>query len=210
MKKLYDILVPFLKKYSWGENILEHIRRHPTIYEYVEAFLVALVLALVIRTFLLQPYKIPSGSMIPALKVGDRIFVFRLPYWFGAKPEVGDIVVFKVPKDINNYDPKKPVYIKRVVGLAGDEVEIKRGRIFVNGELIEDPPIFKEINYVHLVGGMDRPYYSRTVPEGRIYVFGDNSAHSYDSRAWGGVPYENIIGKAFFRYWPLWRIGLVR
>jgi len=167
-------------------------------------------MVLIIRTFLFQPYKIPSGSMEPTLQIGDRIFAFRLPFWFGKRPGRGDIIVFKTPDSI--YDRTKPVYIKRVVGLPGEVVEIRQGRLYVDGRLVDSPEAFDHITYVHQNSGMDHPFFRCKVPENEILVFGDNSRNSYDGRAWGGVPSRNVKGKALFRYWPWkpWRVGLLR
>ena len=147
--------------------------------------------------------------MIPALQVKDRIFVFRLPYWFNKVPKVGNVVVFKTPKAI--YDPKKPIYIKRVVGVSGDLVEIRDGDLYVDGERQSQGPI-PEIEYQNYSLGMKSPFFKRRVPDGEVFVFGDNSANSFDSRAWGGVPIRNIKGRAVFRFWPFipWRVGLIR
>lgn len=209
MDWVYRVFTALIDDFAWGQAAIEHIRRNAKIYEYVESFFIAGAVAMLIRTFLFQPYKIPSGSMIPTLEIGDRIFAFRLPYWFGRSPKRGDIVVFRTPDSI--HDPDKPIYIKRVVGLPGDEVEIRNGRLYVNGELATAPEAFNNIEYFHYTPGMDKPFFRMHVPEGEVLVFGDNSRNSYDGRAWGGVPLKNVKGKAVLRYWPWapWRVGIL-
>ena len=169
--------------------------------ETVESLLIALLIALVIRTFVVQAFKIPSGSMRPTLIEGDRIFVWKLPYWFARDPVRGDVIVFKYPED-----PKKD-YIKRLAGLGEEEIRIQDGSIIVDDKLIT------ENNF------SNRYYYNRdkygskgqtiAIPTRSFYVLGDNSANSRDSRYWGFVPRKNIVGKAVFIYWPLNRIRII-
>ena len=168
-----------------------------------EPFLIAAALALLIRTFLLGPYKIPTGSMRPTFLEGDRIFVDKISYRFHP-PERGDIVVFKYPLD------RKKDFVKRLAGLPGDRIEIRDGKLIINKEILEGAPF------------ADRYYYNREdweygkeglaiqVPVERYFVLGDNSAQSSDSRNWGFVPKKNMIGKAFFIWWPPKRIKLVQ
>ena len=177
--------------------------------EWVESIVVALLLALFIREFFIQAFKIPSGSMIPTLLVGDRLMVNKLRYGPKirftdkrlpgfSKPKRGDIVVFIFPED-----PKRD-FIKRLIALGGETVEIKDGNIFINGKHVEDPAINKIYYYNRGdYGGEGRVI---KVPEGYVYVLGDNSASSHDSRFWGFVPEPNIIGRAEFVYWPLTRL----
>lgn len=155
-----------------------------------------------------QPYWIPSGSMVPALQVGDRILVDENYYLFHS-PRVGDIVAYQPPEPV--YDPEKPIFVKRIVGLPGDELSLVEGRLYRNGELVAQEPI-ASLRYsgipTEATGEAARPG-RMAVPPGSVYVFGDNSARSYDSRYWGGVPVENLRGKAIYRFWPLSRIGKV-
>jgi len=175
--------------------------------EYFEAILIAIILALLIRTFIVQAFKIPSGSMKPTLLVGDHILVNKFIY--GVKfpfvkttlipitdPERGDIVVFKFPED-----PKKD-FIKRVIGIPGDIVEIRNKKVYLNHKPMED-------NYgtyldPHVIPGSARPrdnFGPVTVPAQSIFVMGDNRDHSYDSRFWGFVDLSMLKGKAFIIYW---------
>lgn len=201
-----------LEKNAVGKRIVQHVKRHPKVYSLVQEIAVLVIAVLLIRTFIIEPYKIPSGSMIPALEINDRIFVFRLPYWLGKVPRRGDIVVFKVPKTIPNYDPEKPVYIKRVVGLPGETLEIRNGKLFADGDEVTAPKIFAQLTYVNQIPGMAKPFTSMKIPEDSMLGFGDNTRNSYDSRAWGPIPVKNVKGEAVFRYWPFlpWRVGLVR
>ncbi len=164
--------------------------------------LVAFLLAMFIRTFAVQAYKIPTGSMEPTLLVGDYILVnrlaygFRLPYigyiarW--GDIERGDIVVFIYPEE-----PSKD-FIKRVIGLPEEIVEIKRKKVYINGKEIDDPwGVFRDERYI----GYPRDDFGPIqVPEDEIFVMGDNRDESNDSRFWGTVPIENIKGEAFLIY----------
>jgi len=175
--------------------------------ENIEAILFAIVLALFIRTFVIQAFKIPSGSMKETLLVGDHILVNKFIY--GVKlpflqktiipvtePDRGDIVVFKFPKD-----PKKD-FIKRVVGITGDQIVIKDKKVYVNGELEEEKHI------MHMDSNIFPAQYSRrdnlesvTVPPDSIFVMGDNRDNSHDGRFWGFVDLKAVKGQAFIIYW---------
>ncbi|MCI5130202.1 MAG: signal peptidase I [Candidatus Electrothrix sp. EH2] len=175
--------------------------------EYTEAIIIALVLALFIRTFIVQAFKIPSGSMLQTLLIGDHILVSKFIYgirnpFTGSvlipirSPQRGDIVVFKYPKD-----PKLD-YIKRVVATAGDIVEIKNKNVFINGALPEYR--YGEFRDPHILPASEGPrdnFGPITVPEGHIFVMGDNRDNSSDSRFWGFVDLDAVKGKAFIIYW---------
>ncbi len=174
--------------------------------EWVKSIVIALILALFIRAFFVQAYKIPSGSMIPTLLVGDYLLVNKIV--FGIRnpikddflyrwkvPQRQEIVVFTYPVD------KKLDFIKRVIGLPGDTVEIVNKKVFVNGKPLQEP-------YVQFT---DREIYPKEisprdnfgpvkVPEGQIFVLGDNRDQSYDSRFWGFVPLRSLKGKALIIY----------
>lgn len=143
--------------------------------------------------------------MLDTLKINDRVFVNRLAYMFD-DPHVGDIVVFRVPETIPNYDPEKPIWIKRVVGVEGDTVRIDHNRLVINDQLVDDPPFFKKNPYMSNLQNGDR-YHDVKVGKNQVLVFGDNSANSHDSRYWGPIDKDRIIGKAFVRFWPPSRIG---
>lgn len=175
--------------------------------EYFEAICIAILLALFIRTFIVQAFKIPSGSMLPTLLIGDHLLVNKFIYGiripFSGKilvpvvePSKGDVVVFKFPKD------KSIDYIKRVVGTPGDTIEIKRKKLFVNGIAVEDPHAHVGSPSVLDAGASPRDNFGPIlVPEDRIFVMGDNRDNSYDSRFWGFVDQQDILGKAFILYW---------
>ena len=175
--------------------------------ENIEAIAVAVVLALFIRTFVVQAFKIPSGSMKPTLLIGDHILVnkfiygIKIPFWDKIiipikEPERGDIVVFKFPED-----PSKD-FIKRVIGIGDDVIEIRNKQLYVNGKRMET-------HYgVHLdssiISGSLQPRDNLgpiKVPPDSLFVMGDNRDHSYDSRFWGFVRLKALKGKAFIIYW---------
>jgi signal peptidase I len=150
----------------------------------------------IVRPFVIQPFWIPSESMLPTLEVGDRLFVDKFIYRF-REPEVGDMVVF----DGLETDDE---LIKRVVAVAGDRVKVRDGVLRVNGEFPEEP-------YARAVLFPDGSDFGPTrLQEGEVFVMGDNRGNSRDSRFFGPVPLENIEGEAFLRFWPLSRIGTLQ
>ncbi len=171
--------------------------------EWGEPFLIAALLAFVIRSFILGPYKIPTGSMIPTFMIGDRIFVDKVSYRLHP-PERGDIIVFKYPLD------RKKDFVKRLVGLPGDRIEIREGKLLVNGKAMEDPPFSEHYYYNHEDWEYGKTGQIIIVPPRSLFALGDNSAQSSDSRNWGFVPQKDLIGKAILIWWPLQRIKLVR
>lgn len=251
--------------------------------EWLDALVIAFVLAMFLRVFMIELFKIPTGSMTPTLVGGlvsttdfngdgrrdllllrdggegeplvflndgvgyvpqgpanldpeqierlargarvrnDRILVNKFAYWF-RPPARGDIVVFKVPERI--WDPAKPIYIKRCVGLPAERLAFDtQGALLVNDTLVETPPFFLRQSYAawlppevtprpEVTYGEDaygNRYIERMhVPRGEIYVFGDNTLSSLDSRYWGGVPLINLRGRAFLRFWPADQFGILR
>lgn len=171
--------------------------------EWGEPFLIAALIAILIRTFLLGPYKIPTGSMRPTLLEGDRIFVDKVTYRF-RPPQRGEIVVFKYP-----VEPKKD-FVKRLIAFGGEEVEIRAGSLYINGIKLEEPTQISNRNYENR---NDWAYAKEgqviKVPADSFFVLGDNTQHSSDSRNWGFVPKSYLVGRAFLIWWPLDRIGLV-
>jgi signal peptidase I len=182
-------------------------KKKSAVREYTEAILIALVLALFIRTFIVQAFKIPSGSMLHTLLIGDHILVSKFIYGIKnpfsdsllipiKQPKQGDIVVFKYPQD-----PKLD-YIKRVMATAGDIVEIKDKKIFINSTPVEDP--HGEFTDNRILSASESPrdnFGPLTVPEKHIFVMGDNRDNSYDGRFWGCVDLKAVRGKAFILYW---------
>lgn len=163
--------------------------------EVLETVVYALVLALLLRTFIIQAFWIPSGSMIPTLEPGDRVLVLK--FWYSLPkidPKRGQIVVFKYP-----VDPKRD-FVKRLIGMPGDTVEIKDGRVFINSREIAEPYVQHPDNF-----SME----PTVVPAKKYFCLGDNRSNSQDSRFWGFVPADFMRGPAVFRYWPVSRIGLL-
>ena len=207
--------------------------RKSTLREYAESIGVAVAIALLLRAFVVEAFQIPSGSMIPTLEIGDHIFVAKFSYGVGIpftntkilelkQPVRGDVIVFKYP-----VDPSVD-YIKRVVGLPGDRIELKRNELFVNGQPVPREKV-GEYEYSEGTSGFPEGYqcelweetlgkarhqkiqcpskptpgfYGPTVvPPGHVFVMGDNRDNSSDSRVWGFVPHENITGRALIVWW---------
>ena len=191
----------------------EAIKKKSVFREYAEAAAIAILLALIIRTFVVQAFKIPSGSMEPTLLVGDHILVNKFIYGVKlplirntiipvSQPKRNDVIVFIYPVD------KSKDFIKRVIGLPGDKVEILGHKVLINGKAFDD-----KYGYFAPDEGNASHQNNATkigpilVPEGQYFVMGDNRDHSYDSRFWGFVPSRSIKGKAFIIYWswPHWK-----
>ena len=181
------------------------------IIEYGIVAVVAIALALLVQAFLVKPYRIPSESMASTLRPGDRVLVNRVVYRL-REPHRGDVMVFRYPED------RTVVFIKRIVGVPGDRLQVREGRLWVNGHPVDEP-------YVHRTGGLRDPTAASgmvtgstmrepwslaqpfTVPRDSYFVMGDNRTDSDDSRFWGTVPRADIIGEGFIVYWPLGRWG---
>jgi signal peptidase I len=189
------------------------LKKKSVIRDWVESIIIAFLLAMVIRAFLVQAFKIPTGSMRMTLIEGDLILVNKFIY--GAKvpfsnlrlpalkePKRGDVIVFIYPED------KKKDFIKRLVGLPGDVVEIKGGSIYINDQPAQEA-IFKQIYYWNR-GQLGSAGEKMVVPADSYLVLGDNSATSKDSRYWGYVPKNNLLGQAMVIYWPPQRIRLIK
>jgi len=181
--------------------------------DWVESIVVAFILAMIIRTFVIQAFKIPSGSMRSTLLEGDLILVNKFIY--GAKipftglnlpalrqPKKGDVIVFIYPDN-----PKKD-FIKRLVGSPGETLEIKSGTVYVNDKPLIDS-IFNQ-RYYYNRGEFGQEGKKIKITDDNFFVLGDNSASSQDSRYWGFVPRKNILGKALVIYWPPKRIKIIR
>jgi signal peptidase I len=164
--------------------------------ELVKTLLSAAVLAFGIRSCVAEARFIPSESMLPTLEIDDRLIIEKISYRF-RKPERGDVVVFS-PTEALQEQNYREAFIKRVIGLPGDVVEVKDGKVYVNSQQLTEKYILDAPNY---------NYGPIKVPSDRYLVFGDNRNNSYDSRYWGFVPLENLIGRAAIRFWPLDRLG---
>ncbi len=178
--------------------------------EYGEALLVALVVAIIIRTFFFQPFTIPSGSMLETIQIGDYLLVNKMAYgmknpftdnsWLyeGNDPAHGDIIVFKYPED------PSVDYIKRVIGVPGDTIEIRDKQLYRNNTPVQEP--YTQHKDPHMMMDVRDNYGPVTVPAHSFFVMGDNRDNSRDSRYWGFVKKEAIHGKAWRIYWS-WEPG---
>jgi signal peptidase I len=181
--------------------------------ELVVIVAVALGVALGIQAFLVKPFRIPSESMVPTLEIGQRVLVNRLGEHFG-DPERGDVMVFKPPQGADDnmcgvsHPAEQPCprstpgksdtnFIKRVVGLPGERLSVRAGRVYINGKLQKEPFIRPDTQCA--LCNMPDPI---VIPAGQYYMMGDNRGASADSREWGPVPKDNFIGNAFATYWP--------
>jgi signal peptidase I len=175
--------------------------RSRSVIEWVLIIIAAVLVSLLIRTFVFQTFFIPSGSMEPTLQIGDRIVVSKLSVEFGTIHR-GDILVFKAPTAVRTQCGDDVAdLVKRVIGLPGDHLTSKGNTIYVNGAPLKqswshNEPLGKAIGKV-------------TVPANHYFMMGDNEADSCDSRFWGTIPHSAIIGKAFIRIWPLGRFGFL-
>jgi signal peptidase I len=168
--------------------------------EWLAVIVVALVLAVGVRSYVIQTFFIPSGSMEPTLEVGDRILVFKLAYDFSS-PAIGDVVVFKAPPSEHCGDPSVTDLVKRIVAVPGDRISSIGNTIVVNGK-----PLVQ--NWPHYADLID-PITPQTIPANHYFVMGDNHPASCDSRVWGTVPRSDIIGKVVLKIWPLSQFGTI-
>ncbi len=180
--------------------------------QYAEAIVIAVILALVVRTFVVQAFKIPSGSMLQTLQVGDHILVNKFLYWF-TDPQQGDIIVFKYPQDEGRD------FIKRVIGLPGDKVEIRGKQVYINDKPLTEPyAIHLDPATLESSSSPRDGFGPVVVAPGQLFMMGDNRDYSMDSRFWGFLDVKKIRGKAFIIYWswdrerfrPRWeRLGML-
>lgn len=231
------VVATFLTGLIWGGYLLilrwqpadtPPPEKEPLLVEYARSFFPIVLIVLLLRSFLVEPFRIPSGSMMPTLLVGDFILVNKFTYGFRlpvvhtkiiemGKPERGDIVVFRYPKD------PTVDYIKRIIGLPGDRVGYYHKQVHINGEPIKQTALGEyeggglwgtETLISEDLGNVTHDILVRTgepsskegeftVPEGQYFVMGDNRDNSNDSRFWGTVPEANLVGKAFF-IWMSW------
>lgn len=175
-------------------NLWHKIRENGT------TVIIALVLAFVIRIFIAEPRYIPSESMFPTLATGDRLVIEKVAYHFHP-PAKGEIVVFQPPTQLRllGYE-KNQAFIKRAIATEGETVAVKNGIVYVNDQPLTEDYIAAQPEYDLL---------PVVIPEGQLFVMGDNRNNSNDSHIWGFLPVENVIGHAVFRFWPLDRIGIV-
>jgi signal peptidase I len=178
-----------------AEQVTPAAMRKSVLQEYAEALIIAVLLALVIRAFVVQAFKIPSGSMLPTLQIGDQILVNKFIYYFEPIRQ-GDIIVFKYPQD------ETRDFIKRVIALPGETLEVRGRQVLVNGVPLKEP-------YAVYSEGPSPPLLERAhlgplvIPPGKLFMMGDNRDHSMDSRVWGLLDIHKIKGKAFIVYFSL-------
>ncbi len=169
--------------------------------ENLQLVVIALCLALLIRTFVAEPRYIPSDSMLPTLHLGDRLVVEKISYRF-RPPATGDIIVFEPPQQLQVLGyAKDQAFIKRVIGESGQVVSIAKGKVYLNSQPLKEDYITEPPAY---------QWGPKRVPAEELFVMGDNRNDSNDSHIWGFLPKQNIIGRAWFRFWPLDRIGFIR
>jgi signal peptidase I len=195
------------KKEQWQKYKADVKKNRKSMYHLIdllETVVVALILALIIRKYVIQTSIVPTGSMIPTLMIKDRLFVNKFIYRFKS-PVRGDIVVFKSP-----YKDGKD-YVKRCIALPGETVEIKRGQVYINGKHL----ILPGVNILLVTDdGNSTELYKYfgpvEIPDKSYFMLGDNRGNSLDSRVWGFVPQKDLLGKAVFTFWPFSRMNLLK
>jgi len=173
-----------------------------TVLTYAVCILVAVVIALIVRYFLIEPYRIPTGSMLPTIQLNDMVLANKLVYKTGHDPKYNDIVVFKDP------DGEYPQLIKRVIATGGQTVNLVDGHVEVDGKKLVEPYTHGEPS--NPLPGYPDITFPYKVPQGDIWVMGDNRTNSADSRAFGAVPISTVYGRAWWTYWPLGHFGALR
>ena len=188
-------------------KFMSDVKMKSKIREFIEGIIAAVLIALLITTFIVKMYKIPSRSMVPTLLVGDQLVVnkfiygIKIPYFRNTilsitDPQRGDIVVFIYPQD------RSLDFIKRVIGTGGDKIEIKDKKIFINGKVFTDNIGIYSDKMIYPASLQPRDNFGPvTVPKGSLFVMGDNRDESMDSRFWGFVDLKDVQGKAFIIYW---------
>jgi signal peptidase I len=179
---------------QWGQLFRQALG---VLREMVETGVPALIIAIFINLFLVQATQVLGQSMEPNLHTRQRVLVEKVTYRFLHAPRRGDIVVI----DLKPEDKTDDMLIKRVIGLPGDTIEIRGGEVYIDGEKLEEPWM------INMGGGSYGP---KTIPPLHVFVMGDNRGASNDSRNFGPVPVENLIGHAWFSYWPWEDMGLIK
>jgi signal peptidase I len=171
----------------------------------IETVVVALSIFLIVYLFVMQPHQVNGQSMVPNFQDGEYLLTDKISYRVG-EPERGDIVVFHAPEASQCPEGTGCDFIKRVIGLPGESVQVKDNHFYLNGQLLDED--YLPTDYVTKPGAYTQngPV---TVPSNSYFVAGDNRSHSSDSRVWGAVPIDNIVGKVFFRYWPPMAMGKI-
>jgi len=177
--------------------------------ELIGVVVVAILVAFLLRTFVVATYSIPSGSMEPTLKVGDRIVVDKLSYHLHGVDH-GNIVVFSTPPNEDCAGPPVSDLVKRVIALPGEIISLNDGHVLINGRIVPEPYLPPDVRDETYPGPGGAPYslhHAFRVPAGDVFVMGDNRPRSCDSRFWGPIAQSTIVGKVDMRIWPLSRIG---
>ncbi len=169
--------------------------------DFIETIVIALAIFVIVYQFLFQPHQVKGNSMYDNFYDGEYLLTDKVSYRF-KEIEYADVIVFKAPRN-EDYD-----YIKRVVGLPGDKIMIQGGRIFLNGEIYDETG-YLDLNANTRAGQFAQEGMTVTVPANQYFAVGDNRNNSSDSRDWGPIPVQNIVGKAWVKYWPLNKIGMV-
>lgn len=174
--------------------------------DFFETIVTALAIFVLVYLFLLQPHQVKGNSMYTFLpdsfNNGEYLLTNKISYRFN-DPQRGDVVIFKAPQN-QDYD-----YIKRIIGLPEERIKIQKGKVFINDLLLDESKYLPNDSYTN-AGRFIKEGEILTIPLEKYFVIGDNRSHSSDSRDWGFISQKNIIGKAWFRYWPLAKIGLVK
>ena len=192
-----------------GRHAADPQRSGRWIAELVGVVVIAVVIAVVLRAFVLATYSIPSGSMEPTLQIGDRIVVDKLSYHLHGVGQ-GDIVVFSTPPNENCAGPPVADLVKRVIGLPDETISLSAGRVYINGHVLPEPWLPADARTDTMPGPSAKPYslhHPYRIPAGDVYVMGDNRTLSCDSRYWGPIAESKIVGKVDLRIWPLSRLN---
>lgn len=173
--------------------------------DFIETVVTALAIFVIVYLFLFQPHSVKGNSMSTpfpqAFLDGEYFLTNKITYKFN-EPKKGEVVVFKAPQN-EDYD-----YIKRIIAIPGDTIKIREGKVYVNGELLDESAYLTPDSFTS-AGHFLKEGEEISTPQGKYFVLGDNRNHSSDSREWGFVPFKNIIGKAWFRYWPINKLGVI-
>jgi signal peptidase I len=193
-----------------GRDASSEQRSNRWIIELVSVVVIAVVVAFLLRTYVVATYSIPSGSMEPTLQVGDRIVVDKLSYNLHGVDR-SNIIVFSTPPKEDCAGPPVSDLVKRVIGLPGETISLSGGRVYIDGHVLAEPWLPTAVRTETYPGPSQEPYALHNpyrIPQGDVYVMGDNRTFSCDSRYWGPVAESTIVGKVDLRIWPLSRIGL--
>lgn len=165
------------------------------LFDWSKTIILSILFALIIRMTIVGAYYVPTGSMQPTIEIGDRLLGCKFLYWF-TEPKAGDIVVFEPPPQA---EADVSRFVKRVVAVEGDIVEVKNGMVYINGEPRQEPYASSPLYRIPAI----------KVPDGKLFVLGDNRNNSADGHVWGFLPAANVEAKIIFRFWPVTRIGML-